>query len=295
MREPVGLLGTGRMGTAIGRRLLAAGSGLTVWNRTPARTGPLVADGAVAAATPADVAACEVVFVAVSASADLLAVLDGPEGLLARPDGLRVVVDCSTVSAAASARARQLAADAGVGFVAAPVSGNPAVVAAGRACFVASAPAEQFAVAEPLLGRIGRAAVRVGDGEQSRLVKLCHNLYLGVLVQALAEVTALAEKGGADREAFLRFLGETVVGSPWVRDRTPALAAGDLTPTFTTALLRKDFDLGLAAAREHEVPMAVAGLTHQLVQAAIGRGLGERDLLSLFAVQAQASGLAPPG
>ncbi|WP_432837520.1 NAD(P)-dependent oxidoreductase [Dactylosporangium sp. CA-092794] len=291
MREPVGLLGTGRMGTAIGRRLLAAGEALTVWNRTPEKAGPLVAEGATAAGSAADLAACPVVFVVVSASDDLLAVLGGPDGLLARPAGLRVVVDCSTVSEAASARARSLAAAAGAGFVAAPVSGNPSVVAAGEACFVASAPPDQFALAEPLLRRIGKLAVRVGDGEQSRLVKLCHNLYLGVMVQALAEVTVLAEKSGADRAAFLRFIGETVVGSAWVRGRAPALAAGDWTPTFTNTLLRKDFDLGLAAAREHEVPMAVAGLTHQLIQAAVGRGLGELDLLALYTMQAESAGL----
>ncbi|TCB98360.1 NAD(P)-dependent oxidoreductase [Micromonospora zingiberis] len=291
MSDQVGLLGTGRLGTAIGQRLMRTGNELAVWNRTPSKTAPLVADGAVAVPTAADLGNRPVVFVVVSASADLLAVLGGPDGLLARPNGLRVVVDCSTVSETASAQARQLAADAGVGFVAAPVSGNAAVLGAGRACFVASGPAAQYAVVEPLLNSVGQSAVRVGDGEQSRLVKLCHNLYLGMLVQALAEVTALAEKGGADREAFLRFLGQTVVGSPWVRDRAAALVAEDWTPTFTNVLLRKDFDLGLAAAREHEVPMAVAGLTHQLIQAAVGRGLGEQDLLSLFAVQAEASGL----
>ncbi|WP_238006342.1 NAD(P)-dependent oxidoreductase [Dactylosporangium sp. AC04546] len=291
MREPVGLLGTGRMGSAIGRRLLAAGAPLRVWNRTPDKVVPLVAGGAVAAGSLAGLAACPVVFVMVSTSEDLLAVLDGPDGLLSCPAGLRVVVDCSTVSEAASAQARALAAAAGVGFVAAPVSGNPSVVDAGAACFVASGPREQFALAEPLLRGIGKTAVWVGDGEQSRLVKLCHNLYLGVMVQALAEVTALAEKSGADREAFLRFLGETVVGSEWVRRRTPALAAEDWTPTFTTTLLRKDFDLGLGAARDHEVPMALAGLTHQLIQAAVGRGLGDLDLLALYAMQAESAGL----
>jgi 3-hydroxyisobutyrate dehydrogenase-like beta-hydroxyacid dehydrogenase len=291
MPDTVGLLGTGRMGTAMGRRLLAAGVPLHVWNRTPAKARALVDEGAVAAGSIAALGSCDVVIVMVSTSEDLLAVLEGPAGLVANAGGVRVVVDCSTVSAEASAAARRLAAEAGVGFVAAPVSGNPAVVAAGDACLVASAPEAEFRAVEPLLLHLGRIAVLVGDAEQSRLVKLCHNLYLGMMLQALSEVTALAQKGGADVEAFLRFLGESVVGSPWIRGRAAALAARDLTPTFTTALLRKDFDLGLAAAREHEVPMLLGAAVHQLIQAAIGRGFAEQDLLSLYQVQADASGL----
>jgi 3-hydroxyisobutyrate dehydrogenase-like beta-hydroxyacid dehydrogenase len=250
------------MGTAMARRLLAAGERVLVWNRTAERAQALVDEGASRAGSLAELAACPVVFVMVSGSADLVGVLEG-DGLLAAPRGLRIVVDCSTVSAEASAAARALAAKAGVGF----------------------------AEVERYLLTIGKSAVRVGDQEQSRLVKLCHNLYLGMLVQALVEVTTLAEKGGADREAFLRFLGDSVVGSDWVRGRSGALAARDWTPTFTTTLLRKDFDLGLAAAREHEVPLPVAAAVHQLVQSAVGHGLGERDLLALYEIQSAAAAL----
>jgi len=156
---------------------------------------------------------------------------------------------------------------------------------------VASGPAAVFEQVRPYLLRIAKTAVRVGEQEQSRLVKLCHNLYLGVVAQALVEVTTLAEKAGADREAFLGFLGATVAGSPWVRQRTPALATRDWTPTHTLVGLRKDFDIGLAAAREHEVPMTTAALVHQFIQTAIGRGLGDRDMLALYEMQASAARL----
>jgi 3-hydroxyisobutyrate dehydrogenase-like beta-hydroxyacid dehydrogenase len=280
------------MGTAMARRLLAAGESVMVWNRTPAKAQALVDEGAVLAESLAALGACPVVFVMVSGSDDLIEVLDDERGLLADPRGLRVVVDCSTVSVEASAAARRLVGAAGAGYVAAPISGNPAVVGAGDACFAASGPQADYALVEPLLLKIAKSAVRVGDEEQSRLVKLCHNLYLGMMVQALVEVTSLAEKAGADREQFLRFLGDTIVGSQWVRQRTPSFAARDWTPTFTTTLLRKDFDLGLAAAREHEVPMLLAGSVHQLIQAAIAHGLGEQDLLSLYELQAASAGLA---
>ncbi|HLI40757.1 MAG TPA: NAD(P)-dependent oxidoreductase [Streptosporangiaceae bacterium] len=289
----LGWLGTGRMGSAMAARLLGAGTDLLVWNRTPAKTAALVERGATAVGAIAELGAADIVFVTVTTPADLQQVIAGPAGLLAAARRPGVIVDCSTVSAAASAAVRELASGAGVGFLAAPVSGNPDVVAAGRACIVASGPPGVFETARPYLAQIAGAVVYAGAAEQSRLVKLCHNLYLGIMVQALAEVTSLAEKGGTGRAAFLEFLNGTVVASDWTRNRAGDLIALDWTPTFTTGLLRKDFDLGLAAARDLEVPMPAAALVHQLIQAAIGAGLRDEDFLSLYLPQARGAGLQP--
>jgi 3-hydroxyisobutyrate dehydrogenase-like beta-hydroxyacid dehydrogenase len=170
------------------------------------------------------------------------------------------------------------------------------VVAEGGACIVASGPAEVFQEARPFLEQIAKVAVHAGELEQARLVKLCTNLYLGMMVQALVEVTSLAEKGGTDRAAFLEFLGGTVLASDWVRKRTGDLVRRDWTPTFTTELLRKDFDLGLAAARSLEVPLPVGATVQQLIQSAIGTGLGGEDFLSLYDLQARGAALEdPPG
>jgi 3-hydroxyisobutyrate dehydrogenase-like beta-hydroxyacid dehydrogenase len=284
MSTSLGWLGTGRLGAALAGRLIDAGERVTVWNRTQAKTGPLVARGARAVDRISDLGECDIVFVTVSGPRDLEEVV---AGLLTGDRKPGLIADCSTVSGAASARARAAADAAGVGFLAAPVSGNPHVVAAGRACIVASGPASVFERVKPYLDAMAPVAVYAGDAEQSRLVKLCHNLYLGMMVQALVEVTSLAEKGGTDRAAFLEFLGGTVVGSEWVRRRTGDLVERDWTPTFTTDLLRKDFDLGLEAARSLEVPMPVAALVQQLIQSAIGIGLGDEDFLSLYDQQAR--------
>src|SRR5579863_5785578 len=289
----LGWLGTGRMGAALAGRLIDAGQDVAVWNRTPAKTEPLVARGARAAGRIADLGGCDIVFVAVSAPRDLEEVITGEHGLLRGDPRPGTIVDCSTVSAATSARVREAADAAGVGFLAAPISGNPHVVAEGGACIVASGPAEVFERARPYLDAMTRVTVYAGADEQSRLVKLCHNLYLGMMVQALVEVTSLAEKGGTDRAAFLEFLGGTVVASDWVRKRTADLVARDWTPTFTMELLRKDFDLGLDAARSLEVPMPVASSVHQLIQSAIGIGLRDEDFLSLYDQQARGAGLNP--
>jgi 3-hydroxyisobutyrate dehydrogenase-like beta-hydroxyacid dehydrogenase len=287
----IGWLGTGRMGTAMASRLIDAGDQLTVWNRTKAKTAPLAAKGAAVAASITGLGDCDIVFVMVSTPSDVEEVVMGHGGLLSGERKPGVIVDCSTVSAQTSARVRAAATAVGAGFIAAPVSGNPHVVAEGECCIVASGPAETFQRVKPYLDKIAKVAVHAGAEEQARLVKLCHNLYLGIMVQALAEVTTLAEKAGTDRAAFLEFLNGTVVASDWVRKRTPALVKRDWTPTFTTELLRKDFDLGLGSARELEVPTPVAAMVHQLVQSAIGRGHRDDDFLSLYDQQADAAAL----
>jgi 3-hydroxyisobutyrate dehydrogenase-like beta-hydroxyacid dehydrogenase len=292
MNSPsLGWLGTGRMGAAMVGRLLDAGEQVTVWNRTTAKTAPLAARGARVAEHLTDLGHRDIVFVMVAAPRDLEEVVAGERGLLSGDRKPGTIVDCSTVSAATSASVRATANAAGVAFLAAPVSGNPHVVAEGECCIVASGPDETFQRVRPYLEKIAKVAVHAGPEEQARLVKLCHNLYLGMMVQALVEVTTLAEKGGTDRAAFLEFLNGTVVASDWVRKRTPDLVKQDWTPTFTTELLRKDFDLGLGGARELEVPMPVAAIVHQLIQSSIGRGHRDDDFLSLYGQQAQAAAL----
>lgn len=290
--RPAGWVGTGRMGTAMARRLLDGQVPLTVWNRTTARTAPLVASGAQVADALTGLAGCEVVFVTVSTPDDLWQVLVGGDGLLSGPAHPDIVVDCSTVSEEASAAIRAAALDRGVSFLAAPVSGNAHVVADGGACLVVSGPEAAFERVSPYFELLAGRTVFAGEAEESRLVKLCHNLYLAGMVHVLAEVTSLAEKGGIDRAAFLDFLNGTVLTSEWVRRRSTDLVALDWTPTFTNELLRKDVELGLDSARRLGVPMPLSATVHELVQAAVALGFGERDLLSRYEVQAQASGLA---
>jgi 3-hydroxyisobutyrate dehydrogenase-like beta-hydroxyacid dehydrogenase len=279
------------MGAAMAGRLLDAGEKVTVWNRTKRKIEPLLAKGATAVDEIADLGACDIVFVTVSTPRDLEEVVSGEKGLLSGDRKPGLIVDCSTVSEETSATVRQAVSSAGVTFLAAPISGNPHVVAEGRACIVASGPTESFQRAKPFLDEMAKVAVHAGEQEQSRLVKLCHNLYLGMMVQALVEVTSLAEKGGTDRAAFLEFLNGTVVSSEWVRKRSEALIKRDFTPTFTTELLRKDFDLGLGTARSLEVPMPVGSAVYQLIQSAIGTGLRDEDFLSLYEQQARGAAL----
>lgn len=288
----VGWIGTGRMGAAMATRLAVAGSPVTVWNRTRGKAEPLAAHGCAVADTIEQLRGLDVVFTMVSTPADLEQVLLGPGGLLAGPGALPgTVVDCSTVSVESSAAMRAAAAACGVGFLAAPVSGNAKVVAAGELSIAASGPRDVYDRVRPLLARIGRSVTYVGEGDLARLVKICHNVLLGVLTQSLAEVTVLAEKGGVTRAAFLEFLNGSVLGSVFTRYKTPAFVTLDYTPTFTPVLLRKDFDLGLGAAHALDVPMPVAAATAQLVQASVSSGRVDEDFAILLDLQAGQSGL----
>lgn len=287
----VGWIGTGRMGFAMASRIAAAGVDLTAWNRTRAKAEPLREHGASVCEVIADLRGKDVVFTMVSTPADLVQVLLGEGGLLTDPDNVPgAVVDCSTVDTEASARMRAACAERGVEFLVAPVSGNGKVVQAGGLSLVVSGPEETYHKAAHLLDLIGKSVTYVGDGDTARLVKIAHNLMLGVVTQSLAEITVLVEKGGVSRHAFLEFLNSSVMGSVFTRYKTPAFVNLDYAPTFTPILLRKDFDLGLAAARELDVPMPVAAITAALVQASIGSGRVDEDFAILLDLQAAASG-----
>ncbi|MDA8290522.1 MAG: NAD(P)-dependent oxidoreductase [Actinomycetota bacterium] len=288
----IGWIGAGRMGSAMAARLVAAGHDLAVYNRTRSKVEPLVAAGAKAAGTVGELAERELVFVAVAGSTDLLEVLGGPDGLLRGERVPEVVVDCSTVSPEASADARRLAEARGCAFLAAPVSGNPRVVSSGRLTVAVSGPRDAFDRVRGYLEAIGAGVTYVGEGEVARLVKLCHNLLLGVVSQSLAEITVLAEKGGVRRKDFLSFLNGSVMGSTFTRYKSPAIVNLDFAPTFTTELLLKDFVLGLEVAHELAVPMPVAALVRQIVQAGVGDGCRDLDFASLITLVAAGAGLA---
>jgi 3-hydroxyisobutyrate dehydrogenase-like beta-hydroxyacid dehydrogenase len=287
----IGWLGTGRIGSAIAARLISDGAALTVWNRTASKIAPLIALGATQACSVKDLARCDIVFTTVTSSPDLLAVTLGPEGLLHAQPGPSIVVDCSTVSAEAAAEVRAEAAGRGIAFLSAPICGQPDMVAAGQASIVASGPAPVFDTVVPYLRAIAPSVTYCGAGEEARLVKLCHNLMLGVIIEALAEATTLAEKGGVARSAFLDFIDDSVLGSTHIRHKGQAIRARNYDPTATLENLCKDFDLGLATARALEVPMPAAATTHQLIQIAIGHGLGKSDYVTLYEEAAQPAAL----
>jgi 3-hydroxyisobutyrate dehydrogenase-like beta-hydroxyacid dehydrogenase len=288
----IGWIGTGRMGYSMASRLLQAGCDVAVWNRTRAKAEPLAKYGAKVVESPADLAGRDLVFTMVAGPDDFVEVTLGAKGVLSQKAAKpKILVDCTSVSEEASGRVREEAAKRGIAMLAAPVSGNAKVVKAGKLTFVVSGPREAYDEVLPYLDVMGIGAAYVGDGELSRICKICHNVLLGVVIQNLAEITVLAEKAGVPRHAFLDFINKSVMGSMFSRYKTPALVNLDYSVTFSPALLKKDLDLGLAAGRRLGVPMPVTATTREIVQSLIGHGYGDQDFAALLSLEAKAAGL----
>jgi 3-hydroxyisobutyrate dehydrogenase-like beta-hydroxyacid dehydrogenase len=288
----LGWVGAGRMGLVLATRLLESGHQLSVYNRTREKCEPLAALGAEVVDTPADLADRDIVFTIVAGSADVAEVVSGPNGLLSRSDRTpRVIVDSTTISPAGAEEIRATAAERGTAMLAAPVSGNPKVAASGRLTIVTSGPREAWFQARPYLELLARRVTYVGDGERARLVKVCHNLMLGVVAQCMAEITVLAEKGGVSRADFLEFLNDSVMGSSFTRYKSPAYVNLDFKPTFTPELLLKDFHLGSDAARELGVPMPLAAAAEQIIQSLRSVAGNDVDFAALLELEARAANL----
>ena len=292
MANQVGWIGLGRMGEAMVKRLLKAGFGASVWNRTRSKAEPLADYGAEIVRHRSELAACEVVFTMVSTTDDLKDVLFGDGGLVTGAKKPQVVVDSSSISQEGSAEIRARLETMGVAYLCAPVSGNAKVAKAGKLLIVASGPRALYDKAQPYLAAMGRKAMWVGEGELARIWKIAHNTMFGVVIQNLCEITVLAEKAGIPRHVFLESINDSVLGSMYTRYKTPMLA--NLTfdqVTFTPRLLLKDMDLGMGAARTHGVAMPAAAATRESVARMVGRGYEDIDFAVLLQETARDAGL----
>lgn len=259
-------------------RLVVAGYDVRVWNRTRAKAEPLEAKGAKLVDSPADLAGVDILGTMVSTGKDVEQVYFGPNGVLSGDAAPGIFLDFSSIGVDHSARLRERLAERGARLVCSPVSGNGKCVKAGKLSAVVSGPADAFEEVREVVHTIAANGVSyVGEGELARFCKIAHNVFLGVVTQNLAEITILAQKAGVSRHAFLDFMNNSVMGSIFTRYKTNALVNLDWTTTFTPELLRKDLDLGLAAARELDVPMPVTATTREALQAHFGAASLQED------------------
>jgi 3-hydroxyisobutyrate dehydrogenase len=291
-KHRLGWIGLGRMGYAMVERLAMAKADIRGYNRTRAKAEPLIESGVRLVDNPSDLADCDIVFTMVSTADDLKSVAFGAGGLFSSPRrSPRVLVELSTISVEASAEIRALAKARGTEMLVVPVSGNDVVARAGRLSVMASGPRAVFDMVAPYLSCFGPSVTYIGDGEVARVVKICHNLYLGIMFEGLAEVTLLAEKHGVPRHAFLNVINNSVLGSTFSRYKTPVIANLDYTVTFTNTLMKKDLDLGLKAAREKGVALPATQVVRDIVQACIDDGRAESDYTLILDKLAQQSGM----
>jgi len=301
-QHSLGWIGVGRMGYPMAERLLKAGHSVAIWNRTRAKAEPLAKKGGRIVVHPYELADQDIVFTMVSTGNDLEQVYFGSNGLIAGASTARpkIMVDCSSIGIEQSEAIRARLKQSGCEFVSAPVSGNGKCVKAGKLSSVASGPKSAFEQVRPYLATIAASGVAyVGEGELARICKIAHNVFLGVVIQNLAEITLLAQKAGVPRHAFLDFMNASVLGSTFTRYKSNALVNLDWTTTFTPALLRKDLDLGLKAARDLDAAMPVTAATREALQSHFGAATLkpdpaaylEQDFAALLETMALAAGM----
>jgi 3-hydroxyisobutyrate dehydrogenase len=265
----VGFLGLGAIGTPMAAHLARRGP-LTVWNRTAARAAEFAArHGVTAAATPREAAAAEVVIACLGTSADVIGLLDGPDGLLAglRPGAL--FLDCTSGDPATSRRIAERLAARGVAFADAPVSGGTNGAEAGTLTVMVGAEAATFARARPVLEAFGRRIEHVGPVGAGDALKAVNQAFLALNILAAGEgLTALVKAGLAPGTALAVLnasSGRSFVSEVLVPER---VLTGAWPRTFRLALLDKDVGIATDLLTQTGVPGPVFELVHALLAAA---------------------------
>jgi 3-hydroxyisobutyrate dehydrogenase-like beta-hydroxyacid dehydrogenase len=289
----VGVVGTGIMGAPMARNLLRAGHAVTVLNRTPARMAPLLAVGAVAARTVAELAAeVDAVVTSLPDGPDVERVLAGPDGVLAGARPGLLVVDTSTI---APAIARSLAgrADAGgVDVLDAPVSGGERGAIDGTLSIMVGGRRDAFDRAHPIFAAIGTRATYMGPAGQGQMTKLVNQVVGAATLAAVAEGIVLAERAGLPPDAAIEAVGGGAAASWMWSNLGPRMQRRDFAPGFMVRLQQKDLRLALAAAAEVGAPLPLTALVHQLlgaVEAHEGGTLGTQAIVTALEALARPS------
>lgn len=290
--KKIGWIGLGKMGTPMALNLVGAGLAVTVYNRTAAKTAALTAEGAASAGSIAELAADSDIVVSMISDDPALEAVAGEVLAAARPG--TVYADMSTVSPAASARVAAAAADRGVAYVRAPVSGSTGFAANAQLIILTSGPADACAACAPLFEAMGRKTVAMGAGEEARVIKLVLNMMIGVSAAMVGEALAFGERGGLDWQAMIDVVGDSPLASPLVGYKTQMLKERDFAPAFSASQIAKDFDLILDTAREADMPMPVTALVRQFWSAMMAEGKGELDLFACVTLLEEMAGLEGP-
>ena len=273
--QRIGFIGLGIMGRGMTANLLKAGFDVTVWNRTIARMDELVAQGAHAAAGPADVAArCDIIVVCVSDTPDVQAVVLGEQGVINGATPGSLVIDCSTISPQATQEIAKALAQNGVHMLDAPVSGGSEGAAKGTLSIMVGGAAEQFERALPVFQAMGKTVTHVGDIGAGQTVKLVNQVLVVGNCLAMCEALMLAQAGGVDLQKTYTAISQGAAGSWMFTNRAPQIMRRDWRPGFSIDLQEKDLRLVMDAADQFGVPLPATALIFQFYRTLQAQGLG---------------------
>ena len=249
------------MGTPIARNLLGAGFPVVVWNREHEPVASFVEVGATAALSPATAAAAADIMLTMVADGNAVAdVLGGPSGVLAGVRPGTIWIQMATIGLEWTERFGRIAAEHGVEFVDAPVSGSDGPATAGELIVLASGSPHVRARVQPVFDAVGRTTVWLGPAGDGTRLKVALNNWLAAHVEGLAETIALTEAMGLDPQRFIDAIADGPLGSPYAVAKGGAMISGDFRPGFALRLAFKDVGLALEAARQRglELPMTDA-------------------------------------
>ena len=289
--QHIGFVGLGQMGGPMTRRLIAAGHALVVHDVRTEAVEALVAEGAAAAGSPAEVAArAEVVLVSLPTPEAVRDVALGAEGLI-HGSAIRTYVDLSTTGQAVAVEVAQALAERGIVTLDAPVSGGVRGAVAGTLALMVAGSATGLERVRPLLevfGRVFHVRERPGLGQ---LMKLANNLLSATAIVATAEAIVLGVKGGLDPATMLEVINASTGRNTATEDKFPRqVLSGRYAAGFTTGLLTKDLDLCAAAAEALGVPMPVAAEVHAHWQRAVAELGADADITRIVALVERAAG-----
>jgi 3-hydroxyisobutyrate dehydrogenase-like beta-hydroxyacid dehydrogenase len=286
----VGFAGLGQMGRPMAERLIDAGHGLKVYNRTRAAAEPLARRGAAIAAQPAELLDAEVIVTMLADDAAVRAVwIDS--GLAARMRPESIHLNMATVSMQV---ARELKGKSKAAYISAPVFGRPPVAAQGQLDIIAAGPAAALERCQPLFKAMGKQTFIVGeDPARANAVKIARNFLLATIIESLGEAFALVRKSGVDAKDFLNILGSTSLNSPAYKNYGKMIADEAWEPAqFAMTLGLKDVQLALDTAQESGVVLHSGLVIKKNLEKAIAAGRGEQDWAALAGYIAAEAGLA---
>lgn len=288
----LGYVGLGVMGSRMAKRLLDAGHTVTGYNRTRSKAQWLIDSGMQWADSPCQVAqSADIVFSMVTDTKAVRSITQGPDGVIAGLKPGKIYADMSTMSPAYS---RDLAAQVkamGAQMLDAPVSGSVITLEQGKLSIMVGGDPAAFAKVEPVLKDIGPKVTHVGGNGLAVAMKIAANLSLAVQMLAFSEGVLLAEKSGIKRETAVEVLLHSVIASPMIVYRGPFVLQQPDEAWFNCTMMQKDMQLALEMGRELEVPLPTTAATNEMLTAARGMGLTEKDFAVLFDVLARMSGV----
>ncbi|MGC8855667.1 MAG: NAD(P)-dependent oxidoreductase [Anaerolineae bacterium] len=281
----VGYIGLGLMGKAIARNLLKAGFPLVVHNRSRPAVDELVAEGAQAATSPAEVAAqVDVVFTNLPDTPDVEKVALGEKGIIHGAHEGLIFVDNSTIKPAAARRIAAELAQHGVLALDAPVSGGDIGARHATLTIMVGGPAEALEKVMPVFLAMGKTVTHVGEAGAGQVAKAANQIMVAAQMVAMAELLIFSKKAGVDPRKVV----EAIKGGAaqcWTLDvKPPRLFEGKRNPGFKAYMMEKDLGIILETAREYGVPLPSAAVDSQLFNAMLEMGMAELDNSAVIGV-----------